>query len=314
MKENFWKELNKPIVVLAPMAGVTDSAFRYLCQKFGADAVYSEMVNVTAIYHETKKTLDMLKSYRKKVPFVVQFFGNNIGHFSQAVKIVEEQVKPDGFDINFGCPAPKIMKNEGGISLFKNMKLAGEIIEEVISATALPVSIKVRIRADEINIFDFLACIKGMDIKAIMVHGRSCGQGMSGRVDFETIKKVKEMFSGVVLANGGVRSHKNAEEMLVKTGADGVGVAQGALGRPWLFSEIKEKRDMELSRKDIFKIALKHAKLIKKLKGKDKLVEMRKHLCWYVSGLPDAKKLRRRFVKINTIKDIKKIIKENFEP
>lgn len=311
IKENFWQKLKKPIVAQAPMAGITDAAFRYLCQKYGADVVYSEMVNVTAIYRETKKTLDMLRSYRGKAPFVVQFFGSHIGHFDQAVKIVEEQIKPDGIDINFGCPAPKIMRNECGIELFKNMKLAKEIMDEVISATTLPVSIKVRVRAGEVSILDFLDHMGDLDIKAIMVHGRTSNQGMSGNVDFETIREVKNRFPGIVLANGGIRSFAKAYEMLEKTGADGVGVAQGALGKPWIFKEIKDKKALKLSKKEIFKIALKHAKLTRKLKGDGGLIEMRKHLSWYVAGMPDAKKLRRQFVEINTIEDIKKIMREN---
>ncbi len=311
MRGNFWLKLKKPIITLAPMAGITDAAFRYLCQKYGADVIYSEMVNVTAICHESKKTLAMLKSYKRKAPFVAQFFGNDIGNFRKSIQIVEKEIKPDGIDINFGCPAPKITKNRCGVELFKNLYLSREIIAEAINSTNLPVSIKVRVRAGDVGVLEFMDFMKDLDIKAVMVHGRSSSEGFKGEVDFETIKKVKEIFPGIVLANGGVNNFEKAEQMLERTKADGIGLAQGTLGRPWLFKEIKEKRKIHFTKRELFKIILKHAKIVKKIKGEKGIVIMRKHLLWYSRNLRDAKKIRKEFTKVETIKDIKQIIKDN---
>jgi len=317
MVDNFWQKLNKknkPIVILAPMAGITDVAFRYMCQEYGADVVYSEMVNAQAICYDSEKTLAMLKTYKRKVPFVVQLFGNDIGYFGKAAKIIEEKIKPDGIDINLGCPAPKIVKNNCGVELFRNPVLAKEIISEVINTISIPVSIKVRVRVGDFNLLDFLDYVKDLDIKAIMIHGRTLAQGFSGGfndIDFDIIKKAKEKFKGMVIGNGGIKTYQNAEELINRTGVDGVAIGQASLGKPWIFNEIKERKKFDFSEKKIIKIALKQAKLMKKLKGDSSILEMRKHLAWYVAGFGNAKSLRRDLVLVKTVKDIKEVFKNH---
>lgn len=308
--KNFWEKLNKPFYCLAPMAGITDSAFRQICKEFGADVVYSEMASATALVYNPQPTLDILKFSKKERPYVAQLFGSNPEHFAQAVKLVTKKIKPDGIDINFGCPVKKVQKQGAGAVLMNNLKLARKIIETTIKNTDLPVSIKCRSQVGGINVLDFLDNVKDLDIKAVMIHGRTLTQGHSGLVDFESIKKARNYFGGTIIANGGVNGYKTAQELLEKTKADGVGVGQGVLGRPWIFTQLRAA-DYELSIKDIRKVILSHAKLTYKLKGKQGVIEMRKHLCWYVSGWSNASGIRRRMVQVKTIKEIKEICSES---
>jgi nifR3 family TIM-barrel protein len=306
MVKNFWQNLEKPILALAPMAGITDSAWRQMCKKFGADVVYSEMASATAFCYNAEKTLALLKFSQPERPYVVQLFGSQPEHFARAVKIIGKEIKPDGIDINFGCPVKKVQRQGAGAVLMKDLKLAREIIETVLKSTKLPVSIKVRSRVGQVDIIKFLKYLRGLDIKAIMIHGRDLNQGHSGAVDWVIIKKSRQYFPGLILANGGVVDKLSAAELLAKTEADGLGIGQGALGRPWIFEQLRIM-NYELRIRDIFKIALAHARLVQKLKGKQGIVEMRKHLCWYVQGLPGAKELRSRLIRVEKISEIKNI-------
>ena len=310
----FWENLTTPIYALAPMAGVTDSAFRQICKSFGADILYSEMASAAALNYNPKKTLEILKFSKKERPFVVQLFGSNPKHFAYAAKFVENEIKPDGIDINFGCPVKKVLRQGAGAALMDNLKLAREVVKNVIDNTALPVSLKLRSKASDVDALRFLDYMGGLDIKAVMIHGRILAQCFSGEVDWKIIKKARKYFGGIILANGGVNTAEDAKILLEKTGADGVGIGRGALGRPWIFEEIKSRDALQcvstdvLSKNFIFKIALKHAKLVEKLKGKQGIIEMRKHLCWYVAGLPNASSLRRELIRAENLEDIKKIL------
>lgn len=302
---NFWQELKKPIYALAPMAGVTDSAFRQICKSHGAAAVYSEMVSATAIFYNSQKTLALMRFNRKERPLVVQLFGSEPKHFAYAAEFITKKIKPDGLDINFGCPVKKVARQGAGAVLMNNLKLARQIVASVLANTNLPVSIKCRSRVGETTVLDFLKTIKNLPLAAIMIHGRGLSQGHSGEVDWQTIKQARQYFSGVILANGGVKDKVSAVELLKLSGADGVGIGQGALGRPWVFKEVKSRKLKVKSKEDIFKIALKHAELAYKLKGRQGIIKMRKHLCWYVSRLKNAGELRRELVKVETLADIK---------
>lgn len=303
--KSFWNKLNRPIYALAPMAGVTDSAFRQMCRQFGADVVYSEMASVNALVFNPAKTLAMLEFSKIERPYVVQLFGSNPEHFAQAVKIIEKKIKPDGIDINFGCPVKKVQKQNAGAVLMNDLELSRKIIEATIAATSLPVSIKVRSRVGNVDVLQFLKYMKGLHIETVMIHGRALSQGHTGSVDHLIIKKARPIFSGLILANGGAKDYETAQRLLKETQADGIGIGQGALGRPWIFQQVKNK-NYELENDNIQKIALTHSELAHKLKGKQGILEMRKHLCWYVQGQPGAKEMRSRFVKANTLAEIKK--------
>jgi tRNA-dihydrouridine synthase B len=307
--KNFWLKIKKPIYVLAPMAGVADSAFRQIGKSFGADVVYSEMISATAIAYKSKKTLKLMKFAKIERPYVVQLFGSKPEHFAVAAKYITKKIKPDGIDINFGCPVKKVLKQGAGAALMGNLKRVREIVGSVIDNTDLPVSVKCRAQVKEVTAVDFLKSLSGLNIKAVMIHGRTLVQGNNGEVNRKMIKQARPFVKGVLLANGGVKDKKTAEKLLAKTGADGLAVGQAALGRPWIFQELKSGKPEAKSRSEIFKIILKHARLAGKLKGEQGIIEMRKHLCWYVNGLPKASSLRLKLVKAASLKDIKRILK-----
>lgn len=309
MSKNFWQKLNKPIYVLAPMAGVADSAFRQMCKQFGADVVYSEMISATAIVYNSKKTLELMKFAKKEKPYVVQLFGSKPEHFAQAAKFITKKIKPDGIDINFGCAVKKVAKQGAGVALMANLKLARQVVKATINNTNLPISIKIRSGVDGVMALDFLKNLNDLDIKAVMIHGRTSKQGNSGAVNYKIIKQARKYFKGVILANGGVIDKSSADELLRLTDANGVGIGQGALGKPWIFKEVKSQKPKVESEEDIFKIMLEHAKLVKKLKGKEGIIEMRKQLCWYVTGMANAGELRKKLVRAESLEDIKKILK-----
>src|SRR3989339_596922 len=263
LQNDFWQKLNKPFYAMAPMAGVADSAFRQVCKDFGADVVYSEMASVAALCYNPKKTLELLEFSEKERPYVVQLFGSEAKQFAEAARIVTKEINPDGIDINFGCPVKKVAKQGAGAVLMRDKKKSREIIRSTIENTELPVSIKTRAQVDTIDALEFLDYMHDLDIKALMIHGRTLAQGFSGDINTETIKKARDFFSGVLMANGGVYSRAEAEKLLQATGVDGIGIARGALGRPWIFSEIKDL-DFPKSKEEKFKIVLEHVKLAEK--------------------------------------------------
>lgn len=319
--KNFWEKLqktNKPILALAPMAGVTDSAFRQICKYYGADVVYTEMVSADGLYYDSKKTLGLLKFKPSEQPVVIQLFGKNPITFAKAAKICEDYGF-SGIDINFGCPAKKVVAHGGGVTLMRDLKKCKELIEATFSGTKLPVSIKVRasIKKDgsdeRVTALDFVRYIKDLPVSAIMIHGRPHENPFGAQIDYEMVKKIKDEFQGVVLGNGGINTPEDAKLMIDKTGVDGVGLARGLYGKPWLFKQIKDYlksgKYTEFKQSDIKKAMLLHAKLAFNSKGDHGLIELRKHLLWYVSGWPGAKSLRSELVRITTLKNLKEILK-----
>ncbi len=310
---NFWKNLKKPILALAPMAGYTNSSFRQVCKKYGADIVYSEMASAVALNFEGEKTLDLLRFEKSERPYVVQFFGNDPKYFCNAARVVTKMIKPDGIDINMGCPARKVFSNGSGAALMKDKKKAKEIIRETLRGTSLPVSIKIRAKSCGVTAYEFVKSIKDLPISAIMIHGRSLEQGFSGKINYSQIKKVRSLVDIPVLANGGINTPHDAKIMLERTGADGVGIARGALMKPWIFSEIREYLEKgeyeEFDLERIKKAALDHAKMSFRAGGSHGVIEMRKYLLWYFRGFENAKEVRRELVQVETVKDIEKVLK-----
>lgn len=309
---NFWQKLSKPILALAPMAGVSDSAFRQLCKSFGADVVYTEMISADALHYDSKKTLELLQFKKSEKPIVCQLFGKRPAMFKRACQVVQ-MAGFDGIDLNFGCPAKKVVAHGGGVTLMRDLKHCRELIEVTLENTNLPVSVKIRSGIDEVTALDFIKAIKGLPVSAVMIHGRPFKNPYSAVIDYEMIKKVKENFPGVVLGNGGINQPEAAKKMLDSTGVDGVGLARGLYGKPWLFKQIKDYlkvgKYQELKFSQIKKVAIKHAQLAYQAKGDWGIVETRKHLAWYVKGFNGAAELRQQLVQANNIKEIKKILK-----
>lgn len=306
---NIWNSLPKPIFALAPLSGITDSAFRQICKRFGADLVYSELSSATALAYNPEPTFRLLRFNRVEHPYLVQLFGNNPEHFAKAARLVTEEIAPDGIDINFGCPIAKVFNRGAGAALMTDLTLSREVIGSVIENTHLPVSIKLRIRVNDMELPTFLDGIADLDVKAVMIHGRTYAQGFSGPVDHEAIREARGHFTGLILANGGIKNADAGLALLEKTGADGIGVARGALGNPWIFQELKAARgNTGPVCKDVLETALAHARISTSLKGRHGVIEMRKHLCWYLQKLPNTSTLRRRAVQVNSMEDIAELL------
>ncbi len=334
---NFWEKLPKPILALAPMAGVTDAAFRKMCKQGGADVIYTEFASADALVYESAKTKEMLNFENGERPVVVQIFGRKPEMFYKAVKTLET-MGFDGIDINFGCPAYKVVKQGGGVKLMRNLRLCEELVQAACESTTLPISIKIRasIKADKeitdkienseesdclndiasnhntVTALDLVKKINHLPVKAIMIHGRSYEQPFDGEPNLNVIKEVRKIWSGILLANGGIYSPAKAQEVMQETGADGVGIARGSWGKPWLFKQIKQyiktgKYDV-LNWTEIKQVMLEHAKLTFETKGNYGLIELRKHLAWYVKGLDGAAALRAKLVHINNVDEVREIL------
>ena len=318
-KDNFWLSIGKPVLALAPMAGITDSAFRQLCRKYGADVVYTEMVSADGLHFDSQKTLELLKYFPKEKPIVVQLFGKDPEKFIKAAQIVTK-LGFDGIDINFGCPAKKVVGHGGGVTLMRDMGLCYNIIKNVCDHTPLPVSIKIRTSINKkdgsgkILALELVKKIKDLPITTIMVHGRSYEEKFSGEINYEMVKEIKENFPGIILANGNITNPEIAQKTLELTKTDGLGLARGLYGRPWLFEEIKKYLKTGKYKKktwnQIKKIALEHAKLNFNSKEEHGIIEMRKHLLFYSKGQKQAKEMRKDLVQVESIEDIAKIFKK----
>ncbi|HPW44425.1 MAG TPA: tRNA-dihydrouridine synthase [bacterium] len=305
---NFWSQLSKPILVLAPLAGVTDSAFRQICKSYGAQVVVSEMASVAALDHDQRKTLEMLAFQPIERPYIVQLFGSDPQQFAVAAQIITEKIQPDGLDINFGCPVPKIIKQGAGAALGADLSRAREVVRAVLDNTDRPLSIKLRAFNQGISAQQFVANLADLPIAAVAVHGRSLAAGFSGFVDPTAIAACRSYVNGQLLANGGIIDLFSAQAMLAASQADGLMIGQGALSRPWIFQEIAQQVNINLSWSELSQLMLRHAKLVVENKGQAGLMELRKFLAWYVKGWPQAKKIRQQLVAIKSIADLETII------
>lgn len=315
---NFWHSLQRPILALAPMEGYTDTVFRRLAREGGADVVYTEFVSSDAIAHSAKRSFDKLELDPREQPAIAQIFGRDRHNFLVAAKEIERRGFA-GLDLNFGCPARKVVGTGAGVALLRDPQYARQLIETVIDAISIPLSIKVRasIRkerkevqpgADRATALDLIAAIHDLPVAAVMVHGRSFEQGFSGGVDVDMIRAVKERFPGLVLANGGIQTPEDAQHLLMATDADGVGIARGALGRPWIFQHIRAHfngQSVTAPTLDaIRRTALEHTERALKQYGPYGLIELRKHLAHYVRGVPGAAAVRAQLVRAQSLDDV----------
>ena len=281
-------------VFLAPMAGITDMSFRQICREQGCGLSYSEMISGKSIqYRNFKNLLDVSETEQ---PWAVQLFGREPDILAEAAKRLDElcAVSVDIVDINMGCPAPKIVKNGEGSALMKEPLLAGRIISALSKAVDKPVTVKIRkgFTSESVNAVEIARIAQESGAAALTVHGRTREQFYSGAADWDAIAAVKAAVRIPVIANGDVVSRQSAEAILTQTGCDGIMIARGALGKPWIFAQIlndapepawAEKKDL----------ALRHLRMVIEHKGEHTAVlEMRKHLSWYIKGLPSAAKLR----------------------
>lgn len=306
-------------IILAPMAGITDLPFRIICKNFGPGLVYTEMASAKAIYYGDEKTKKLLNIEGEKRPIAVQIFGSDVIAMKAAAKYVSKFA--DIIDINMGCPAPKVVKNGDGSKLLTNLNLASEIIENVVNAVEVPVTVKIRKGWDDSHIVavDIAKIAEEKGASAVIVHGRTREEFFSGNVDLEIIKKVKESVAIPVIGNGNIFNEEDAYKMFEYTGSDGIMCGRGTLGNPWLFKSIisylktGKKNQLEVSKEEKLEVILKHIDLEIKEKGEyTGIREMRKHISWYIKNMKDATKTRDMINKIEDRKELEACLKEYF--
>lgn len=309
--------MSTPRLSLAPLAGYTDRAFRTLCVEGGADLVYSEMISAKAVCFGDRKTCDLADFAPAERPIVFQLFGSEARDFAIAAKLLAERYMPDGFDINCGCPVPKIVKSGEGSELMRSPAKIGAIVEATLSA-GLPVSVKLRTGIDEAhkNVLDCARAAVESGATLVAVHGRSREGGFSAPIDFASIARVREEFPDVeVAANGGIHSARDAREMLEKTGVSHLMLARGALGNPYLFSEIKSDLLGEpFAAPELHSVITRHLDYACAFKPISRaLPEMRSHLSFYLKGLRGAAHCRERLMRAASRPEIDAILKDFFE-
>ncbi|NMB48307.1 tRNA-dihydrouridine synthase family protein [Candidatus Kuenenbacteria bacterium] len=315
MTKSFWHQIKKPILALAPMAGYTDSAFRLLCRESGADVVYSEMISVDGLCHTNQKTLDMLKFRPQETPIVFQLFGTDPKKFATATTIINKIITSYklpitsyfGIDLNFGCPAPKVAKNGAGAALMNELEKSHQIIKAVCDHSQFPVSLKIRAGVKNVTAFDFINKVKDLPWTAVMVHGRTLKQGFVGDIDCQIIKEIKKLIPDkIVLANGGINNLVTTQKILSKTNADGLGLARGVIGSPWLFKEIKQNKSLTISATARRKVILRQAELF--LEDNPNLIPLRKHLVHYFKGQKNASEMRQKIIQVTAFTELKNIL------
>lgn len=303
-------------IVVAPMAGITNQAFRLCCKEFGAGLIYTEMLSDKAIQFENVKTLEMAEVLPEEQPISMQLFGSEIESMVYAAKKLDAESDCKIIDINMGCPAPKIIKTNAGSSLMKNIDEAYALVKAVVDNVKKPVTVKMRIGWDEttINCVEMAKKLESAGISAIALHGRTRVQMYEGKANWDYIKQVKQAVNIPVIGNGDVTSPEEAKRMLEETGCDAVMIGRGVLGDPWLIKRcinyLDGKQDDETtSIHDRFNMARLHAQRLIKIKGEVvALKEMRGHAVWYIKGLPFANKIKNDLSKVSTYLELDSIL------
>jgi nifR3 family TIM-barrel protein len=309
-------EVNNP-VVLGPMAGVTDLAFRTVCAELGANITVTEMVSSRALVYKDKKSAALLKKNEGSL-CGAQIFGNDPDVMAEGARLALEISGCDFLDINMGCPMPKIANSGDGCGLMRTPDLAGEILSAVVKAVDVPVTVKCRLGWDKgsINVLDFTKRMEDNGAAMVTVHGRTRSMLYSGVADWDMITKVKQQLSIPVIANGDIVSGETAVKCLKRTGADGIMIGRATFGDPWIFAEVRAAMDgnMEYQRpilKDRIALAVRQFQLSEQDHGEHiACLEARKHFAWYLRGVAHSSFYKNQISSLNTMEDIYRIAKE----
>lgn len=306
------------LLALAPMAGVTDSAFRFICREMGAGLTYTEMVSAKALCYKDAKSAALLKNFRDEQPFAVQIFGSDPVCMAEGAALAAELSGADIIDINMGCPVGKIVKNGEGSALMKNPELAGRIIESVAKSVSVPVTVKFRKGWDKgnVNAVEFAVIAESAGASAVAVHGRTRAQMYSGTADWNIIRDVKAAVSIPVIANGDIFEPNDVIRILSCTGADMAMIGRGCFGNPWLFSRAEEliktgKYSALPSVRERILTAQRHIILAAEEKGEYvACLEARRHYSWYIKGIRNAGFYKEQVSKVCKLSELKKITQQ----
>ena len=302
-------------LALAPMAGVTDAAFRRICAEQGAGYTVTELISSKALCYHDKKTFSLLRQFPGEHPAAVQIFGNDPSCMAEAAQIALEASGADIIDLNMGCPMGKIVNNGDGAALMKDPERAGRIVEAVARAVPVPVTAKFRRGWDmgSCNCVEFARVLEQAGVSAVAVHGRTRAQVYGGQADWNCIRAVKEAVSVPVFANGDIWKPEDAVRILRRTGADGAMIGRGCFGNPWIFRQAAAALAGEpipplppLSER--CDTAVRQFELAAEIKGERAAVlEARRHYCWYLKGVPHSGCYKEQIVQMNTLEDVYRV-------
>ena len=314
-----WKIGNVEIanqVVLAPMAGISNSPFRRICKEMGCGLIYAEMVSDKAIMYGNKKTIDMLYMTDFERPISQQIFGTDVSSFVIAAKYICSNMNPDIIDINMGCPVPKVaLRAQAGSALLKSPSKIYDIVKAVVDAVDVPVTVKIRSGWDSnhINAVEVAKVIEKAGASAICVHPRTRSQGYRGEADWSIIKAVKDNVNIPVIGNGDIKTPEDAKRMLDETGCDAIMIGRGVLGNPWLIEQTVAYLNGDLffqpNRLDRVDMCIKHLNYLSVVKDeKVARLEIRNHIGWYFKGLPGANEIKNKVYQCDSIHDIMQVL------
>lgn len=305
-------------VVMAPMAGITNMAFRKIIKDFGAGLVYSEMVSDKALCYGNTKTIDMLQVDDGEHPVSIQLFGGEVETMVKAAKFIDQHSNCDIIDINMGCPVNKVLKADAGSKLLLYPDKIYEIVKGIVDNVSKPVTVKIRSGFDSkhINAVEVAKLIEKAGASAIAIHGRTRSQMYEGKADWKIIADVKAAVKIPVIGNGDIRSVEDAKRMLEETGVDAVMIGRAALGNPWLIKQVVQSLETgviieEPTYQEKIAQCLSHAKKLMEIEPeKVAMFQMRGHAPWYIKGLKSSARVKNELSKINTFEELKTILKD----